>query len=254
MLFFRHKKDIIEIEKLKNKIDSDKLPVHIAIIMDGNGRWAKKRRLPRNIGHKEGAEAIRNVVLFANEIGIKHLTVYAFSTENWNRPKDEVDGLMKLLTEFLDKFNKEFGDKNIRIRHIGEPSALSPEIQEKIRTVQEKTRGNTGLSFNVALNYGGRLEIVQAVKKIIKEVNNGKIREEDIDENLISQYTFTKDIPDPDLIIRTSGECRLSNFMLWQSAYSEYLFDQVLWPDFKEEHLIEAISEFQNRKRRYGGI
>jgi len=253
MIFFHHK-DSMEIAKLKNKIDTDKLPVHIAIIMDGNGRWAKKRKLPRNVGHKEGADAIRDVVIFANEIGIKYLTVYAFSTENWNRPKDEVDSLMKLLTEFLDKFNKEFGDKNIRIRHIGEPSALRPEIQEKIKIVQEKTKGNSGLNFNVAINYGGRQEIVQAIKKIINDVKNGRIREEDIDENLISKYTFTKDIPDPDLIIRTSGECRLSNFMLWQSAYSEYLFDEVLWPDFNEGHLIEAISEFQNRKRRYGGI
>jgi len=242
-----------DINKLKSKIDLDKLPIHIAIIMDGNGRWAKKRNLPRNIGHREGAEAIKRTVLFANELGIKHLTVYAFSTENWSRPKEEIDNLMKLLNEFLDRFNKEFGDKNIRIRHIGEPSVLSHEIQEKIKQVEKHTKDNNGLCFNVALNYGGKFEITQAIKKIANDIKENRIQVDDIDEKLISKYTFTKDIPDPDLIIRTSGEYRLSNFLIWQSAYSELWFDDVLWPDFNEIHLVNAITDFQNRERRYGG-
>jgi len=253
-MFFFRSKGANDIEELKKKIDLNNLPIHIAIIMDGNGRWAKKRSLPRNVGHKEGSEAIKRIVLFANEIGIKHLTVYAFSTENWNRPKDEIDSIMKLLNELLDRFDKEFGDKNIRIKHIGEPSVLPAEIQEKLKLVEKKTKENSGLCFNVALNYGGRYEIVQAIKKIAQELKKGIIQEEDIDEKLVSQYTFTKDIPDPDLIIRTSGEYRLSNFMLWQSAYSEFWFDDVLWPDFNETHLIRALSDFQNRARRYGGI
>lgn len=243
-----------DIEILKKKIKAQDNSLHIAIIMDGNGRWAKKRNLPRSVGHKKGGDAIKDVVLFANEIGIKYLTVYAFSTENWNRPQEEVKALMKLLNEFLDRFNKEFGDRNIRIRHIGDLSGLSVEIQEKIKYVEEKTKENDGLSFNVALNYGGRYEIVEVLKKITSDIKNGKIEEKDIDEKLISKYTFTKDIPDPDLIIRTSGEYRLSNFLLWQSAYSELWFDDVLWPDFNQKHLTKALLDFQKRKRRYGGI
>ncbi|MGE5329028.1 MAG: isoprenyl transferase [Deltaproteobacteria bacterium] len=253
MSFFK-KNNSKDIEGFRKKIDLQRLPVHIAIIMDGNGRWAKKRNLPRNIGHKEGAEAIKRTVLFSNELGINHLTVYAFSTENWSRPKEEVNALMKLLNEFLDGFDKEFGDKNIRIRHIGDPSALSAEIQTKIKEIENRTKDNSGLSFNVALNYGGRFEITQALKNIVKDIKEEKIQETDVTEAVISKYTFTKDIPDPDLIIRTSGEYRLSNFLIWQSAYSELWFDDVLWPDFDETHLLKAITDFQDRERRYGGI
>lgn len=253
MIFFRNE-DGSNVEELKRKISANNNPLHIAIIMDGNGRWAKKRNLPRNVGHRKGADALNNIVLFANDIGIKYLTVYAFSTENWNRPKEEVEALMKLLNEFLDRFNKDFGKRNIRIRHIGDPSALPAEIQEKVKYVEEKTKGNDGLSFNVALNYGGRYEIIEVLKKLSADIKTGKVKEDEIDENLLTKYLFTKDIPDPDLIIRTSGECRLSNFLLWQSAYSEFWFDDVLWPDFKEKHLIKAISDFQKRNRRYGGI
>lgn len=254
MNLFRKNYNRGEAKKLESELDFDKLPDHIAIIMDGNGRWAKKRNLPRNMGHKAGVETAKEIALYCNEIGIKHLTVYAFSTENWSRPKDEVNGIMKLLNEYLDRFEKEFGQKDIRIRHIGELSGLPDDIQEKIKAVQDRTKENKGLSFNVALNYGGRLEIINAVKHIVQEVNKEEIREEDIDEKLFSKYMFTKDIPDPDLIIRTSGECRLSNFLLWQSVYSEFWFDEVLWPDFNKMNLNKALLEFQKRKRTYGGI
>ena len=245
------------IKKLKEdkyKVDKNKLPVHIAIIPDGNGRWAKKRGLPRNAGHKEGSNALKRVVIFCNKIGVKYVTVYAFSTENWKRPKTEVEGLMELLLDFLANAEKELKGTDICIKVIGDIKALPPKLQEEIPKVVKMTENNTGLVLNIALNYGGRQEIVNAVKNIAKDVSKGKIKSEDIDEKLISSRMYTKDIPDPDLLIRTSGEWRISNFLLWQTAYTELWFTDVLWPDIKESHIIKAINDYGRRNRRFGGI
>lgn len=236
------------------QIDKSKLPVHIAIIPDGNGRWAKRRGLPRTMGHKAGSENIKKIVKLCNNIGIKYLTVYAFSTENWSRPKSEVDALMSLLLEYLRNAEKELSGANIRINVIGNIAGLPSELQKEIPRVEELTRKNTGLNLVMALNYGGRKEILCAVKSIVKSVANGDIKMEDIDEEVVSEHLYTKDIPDPDLIIRTSGEKRSSNFLLWQSAYSEFWFSEVLWPDFNEKHLLQALEDYQSRKRRFGGI
>jgi len=240
--------------KKKHEIDYGKLPEHIAIIMDGNGRWAKKRGLSRSIGHREGSNTLKKIVTFCEEIGIKYLTVYAFSTENWKRPKSEVDSLMSLLKEYLKNADKELSGKNVRINVIGDISRLSPEIQALTKKVMKSTSRNTGMLLNIALNYGGRDEILKAVKAIAKETAAGKISADDIDEKMISDHLYTSGIPDPDLLIRTSGEKRLSNFLIWQSAYSEFWFTDVLWPDFKKENMLEAIYAYQNRDRRYGGI
>jgi len=231
-----------------------KLPLHIAIIMDGNRRWAAKRGLPRSAGHKEGANTLRRITRICDEIGIKYLTVYAFSTENWNRPKDEVNTLMSLLLEFLKNADKEIGGRNIRIRVIGESKGLNEDIKREIIRVTEKTKANDGLTLVIALNYGGRLEITDAVKRIIKEVNKGGLKLEDIDEKVVSSYLYTAGMPDPDLIIRPSGENRLSNFLLWQSSYSEICCSDTLWPDFSKKDLLEAIEVFNKRNRRFGGI
>lgn len=241
-------------KKKKQDIDYSRLPEHIAIIMDGNGRWARKRGLSRSVGHREGSNTLKKMVIFCEEIGIKHLTVYAFSTENWKRPKNEVDSLMSLLKEYLRNADKELSGKNVRINVIGDISRLSPEIQNLTKKVMKSTRHNTGMNLNIALNYGGRDEILKAVRCIAKEVAAGKITADDIDEKTISDHLYTSGIPDPDLLIRTSGEIRLSNFLIWQSAYSEFWFTDVLWPDFKKENMIEAISDYQKRKRRFGGI
>lgn len=230
------------------------LPVHIAIIMDGNGRWAKKRGLPRNIGHREGSNALKRVVEACDSIGIKYFTVYAFSTENWKRPKNEVDTLMSLLLEYLRDSDRELAGKNVRIRVLGYIKGLPPEIQKEVDRVMENTKSNTGLNLNIALNYGSRDEILHGVKHIIKDVKAGKIDAEKINEQTFSEYLYTSGIPDPDLVIRTSGEMRVSNFLLWQMAYSEFWFTDVLWPDFKKEHIIEAVKEYQKRNRRYGGV
>ncbi|MCX7843543.1 MAG: isoprenyl transferase [Clostridia bacterium] len=239
----------------KNQVDIDKnnLPRHIAIIMDGNGRWAKKRGLPRNAGHREGSNALKNIVVFSDKIGIKYLTVYAFSTENWKRPKSEVDALMGLLLEYLKNAERELHGKNIRIRVIGDVNGLPEDIKKEIARVDKLTAKNTGLSLNIALNYGSRNEIVNAVKSLCVDVKNGRLSVKDIDEDSIAGRLYTFDMPDPDLIIRTSGEKRISNFLLWQSAYTEFWFTDVLWPDFKDNHLIEAIKEYQSRHRRFGG-
>ncbi|HOJ80885.1 MAG TPA: isoprenyl transferase [Clostridiales bacterium] len=230
------------------------VPVHIAVIMDGNGRWAAKRGLPRNAGHREGANTLKRLVKECNAIGIKYLTAYAFSTENWNRPKEEVDGLMDLLLEFLRNAEKELAGTNIRISVIGDTGKLSEEIRKEIRRVVANTAANTGLNLIIALNYGSRCEIAAAAARIAKDAKEGRLDPEDVDEELFSSYLYTSGIPDPDLVIRPSGEYRLSNFLLWQSSYSELWFSNVLWPDFSKEHLYQAIRDYQHRNRRFGGL
>ncbi|MGL5150016.1 MAG: isoprenyl transferase [Clostridium sp.] len=236
------------------KIDMDRIPEHIAIIMDGNGRWAKEKMLPRTMGHKAGVETIRRVIEESVNIGVKYLTLYAFSTENWKRPVDEVNALMKLLVEFLNKEIDSLDENNIRIQVLGNLTRLPLECQKEIRRATEKTKNNTTLTVNVALNYGGRDELVYAIQNICKEVRSGNLNIDSIDESVIENYLYTKGIPDPDIIIRPSGEQRISNFLLWQCAYSEFWYSNINWPDFKEEHLRKAISDFQGRSRRFGGL
>ena len=243
-----------EIDKERFEIDYNNLPVHIAIIMDGNGRWAKKRGLPRSIGHREGSNNLDKIAHFCGEIGIKFLTVYAFSTENWKRPKSEVDTLMDLLLDYLKNAESHIGGRSVRIKTIGDKSVLSKEIQEQIVRVTKLTENNTGLTLNIAINYGGKDEIVHAVKELAREVAEGSIKHDSIDEAMISKRLYTKDVPDPDLLIRPGGEKRISNFLIWQSAYTEFWYTDDLWPDFKKEHIIEAIKEFQIRNRRFGGV
>lgn len=230
------------------------LPQHIAIIMDGNGRWAKKRNLPRTMGHKAGVETIREIVKTCSKIGIKYLTLYAFSTENWKRPQDEVNTLMNLLVEYLRKEVEELDKNNVIINWIGDISKLPLICQEELKRAKEKTKDNNGLTLTLALNYGGRDEIKRAIIKIAKDVNAGKLDVDSIDENTISGYLDTANIPDPDLLIRPSGELRISNFLLWQIAYSELWFSDIYWPDFSSKHLLEAIKDYQKRERRFGSI
>ncbi|WP_408056717.1 isoprenyl transferase [Ureibacillus massiliensis] len=234
--------------------NSELLPSHIAIIMDGNGRWAKKRALPRIAGHHEGMKTVRKIARFADHIGIKVLTLYAFSTENWKRPKSEVDYLMGLPEKFLNSFLPELMERNIRVTMMGNKEGLPKHTQAVLNNAMEKTKNNTGLILNFAMNYGSRAEIVQAMKEIINEVNSGNLAIEDINEFKVNQYLMTSHLPEPDLLIRTSGEVRLSNFMLWQLAYTEFWFTDTLWPDFNESTFSEAITAYQNRNRRYGGL
>lgn len=233
--------------KKRNKLPEN-LPEHIAIIMDGNGRWAKKRSLPRTSGHSAGAKTFQNIARYCNKIGIKYLTVYAFSTENWKRPKDEVDAIMKLLHDYLvDSVN--FKDENIRVRFLGDLSRLSDELNGLIADAENNSKNATGLNLNVALNYGGRDEIVNAVRKLAaKGADLTALTEQELSDNL-----YTSGMPDPDLIIRPSGEYRLSNYLIWQSAYAEYWFTDTLWPDFSEKDIDKAIISFASRDRRYGG-
>jgi len=241
-------------KKAKIDVDYNNLPTHIGIIMDGNGRWARKRGLPRSAGHTAGARTLEKITRFAGEIGIKYVTFYAFSTENWRRPKDEVEALMKLMVVYLDDYRRLIGDEDIRIRFIGTKEGLSDEILEKIDIVENATKENTNITMNIALNYGGREEIVNAVRKISEGVKDGSINPDDIDEDTINRNLYTYYMPDPDLIIRPSGELRLSNFLMWQSAYSEFWFDDICWPDFTGDDLLRAISDYQKRNRRYGGV
>ena len=237
-----------------DQVALDRLPHHIAIIMDGNGRWAQRRALPRSMGHRAGVETLRKVVKTCSELGIKVLTVYAFSTENWSRPKDEVGVLMTLLTEYLRKELNELHQNNVVIRTIGGTKDLPMEAQHELDHSMKRTRENTGLILNLALNYGARSEIIDAVKRVSSDVLSGKHRIDEIDEAVFSQQLSTKGIPDPDLLIRTSGEMRLSNFLLWQLAYTEIVIIKDLWPDFGEKALLECIIEYQKRDRRFGGI
>ena len=235
-------------------LDMDRIPNHIAIIMDGNGRWAKERGLPRGMGHKAGVETIRIVLKEAVRLGVKNLTLYAFSTENWARPKEEVGGIMKLLVTYLKKELKECNDNGVKMNVLGDITKLPEECQVALREALETTKNNTTINLNFALNYGGRAEIVRAFKLITEDINKNKISEEDISEELISSYLYTNGIPDPDIIIRPSGEQRLSNFLLWQCAYSEFWYSNINWPDFREEDLRRAICDFQNRDRRFGKV
>lgn len=222
------------------------IPTHIAIIMDGNRRWARKRMLPTNLGHSQGAKTLEKTAIACQKRGIKYLTVFAFSTENWKRSEEEVNYLMKLLAENISDFDRRFENDDVRIRLVGDINGLPRDLQEGILKIEERTKNKTGLTVNVAINYGGRAEIVNAIKKIKED----KI--DDINEELVNKYMYTYDSPDPDLIIRTAGEKRVSGFLIWQSAYSEFYFTDVLWPDFDENELDKAIDEFNSRKRNFG--
>lgn len=241
----------------KNLPEFSVLPKHIGIIMDGNGRWAKKRNLPRYKGHIEGAKTFRKIGEFAADLGVKCLTFYAFSTENWKRPQEEVDAIMELFREYLyeaDERSAENEEKGITLRFIGDKSGIPEDIAALMNHIENISSDKSKVVLNIAVNYGGRHEITGAVKKIAEKVKNGEIDVCDIDENTISQHLYTKNLPDPDLIIRPSGECRLSNFLTYQSAYSELWFSDVLWPDFTEDDLVSALREFERRNRRFGGV
>ncbi len=234
------------------EFDKNSMPKHIAIIMDGNRRWAKKQGKNASYGHKEGAKTLEKIVRYANKIGLKYITVYAFSTENWKRAEEEVSALMMLLQNYLDDYSKRADTENIRVKILGDITALSSGMQKSILKCMERTKENTGVTFNIALNYGGRDEIVKAVKKIAEDVKEGKIDINNINEEMISNNLYTAGMPDPDLLIRTSGELRLSNFLPWQVVYSEFLFVDKNWPDFNEEDLDNAIIEYQKRTRKFG--
>ncbi|MFC4320150.1 isoprenyl transferase [Litchfieldia salsa] len=229
------------------------IPEHIAIIMDGNGRWAKKRALPRSAGHHEGMKVVKKVTKLASNLGVGILTVYAFSTENWKRPKDEVNYLMRLPEEFLSTFLPELIEENIQVRIMGDKTQLPSHTLNAVEKAVEETKGNTGMILNFALNYGSRSEILSAIEEMMIDYKNNEI-DSNVSEELFSTYLMSSGLKDPDLLIRTSGEMRLSNFMLWQLAYTEFWFSDVLWPDFSEAHLIEAITAYQKRGRRFGGI
>lgn len=231
-----------------------KIPNHVAVILDGNGRWAKKRLMPRNYGHMQGAKTVEKICKEAWNMGIKYLTVYAFSTENWKRPQEEVDALMKLLSKYLDDFKKRSDTDDLRLRIIGDKTGLNDEIRVKIEELEEYTKDNQGLNFTIAINYGSRDEMVRAMKKVALDVKEGKISPEDISEDMFENYLDTIGIPDPDLLIRTSGEQRLSNYLLWQLAYTEFYFTDVLWPDFSREDLEQAVIAYNKRDRRFGKI
>lgn len=241
-------------DKIKEQIDLENLPKHIAIIMDGNGRWARNKFLPRTAGHITGAEKVRDAVEACLDLNVPFLTLYAFSKENWKRPKKEVETLMQLLSKYLKKETAELDKNGVKINIIGDIEELPESVKLELKKSIEKTKDNTSLTFNLALNYGSRQEIVKAFKDMHLDIEQGKLDIDDVDENTISDYLYTKGQPDPDLIIRTSGEERISNFLLYQIAYSEFDFIDVLWPDFKKEDLYQSIIKFQKRTRRYGGI
>ncbi|WP_410769222.1 isoprenyl transferase [Fontibacillus sp. BL9] len=234
--------------------DSENIPKHVAIIMDGNGRWARKLGMPRIVGHRNGMKAVKRVTIAADELGISVLTLYAFSTENWKRPKEEVDFLMSLPTEFLALELEELIQKNVQVRMMGHTEELPQHTIAAMEEAIERTKHNTGLILNFALNYGGQREITESVKEIAREVMEGKIKPEEITQQMIGSRLLSGGLPDPDLLIRTGGELRLSNFMLWQTAYSELWFTDLYWPEFGREQLFAAVAEYQNRTRRYGGL
>ena len=241
--------------KKKPEVLSDSaLPVHIGIIMDGNGRWAKKRGLPRKAGHSAGAKTFRKITRYCSDIGIKYLTVYAFSTENWKRPEDEVRSLMKLFKSYLEEALADFKDDSIVVKFIGDKAPFDEDLRNLMIENEESSKGRDGMVLNIAMNYGSRDEIVRAVKNICNDVQSGAVLPENIDEQLISDYLYTSGQPDPDLIIRPSGEYRISNFLLWQSAYTEFVIMNKLWPDFETSDLDEAIKIYSQRNRRYGGV
>lgn len=254
MKLWKNNNDSIDLQDRIDNIKAQPIPEHVAIIMDGNGRWAKKRTLPRVAGHHEGAKVVRKITRFANQLGVKTLTLYAFSTENWKRPKMEVDFLMKLPSEFLQTFLPELIEENVQVKMIGNKSILPAATLKAIDEAIQSTAHNDGLVLNFAMNYGSRAEIIEAVKNVLIDAQSGIIDEEKLTEEVFSSYLMTNELADPDLLIRTSGEIRLSNFMLWQLAYAEFWFTDVLWPDFGEEHFVEAVEVFQKRQRRFGGV
>ena len=241
----------LELENITNCKRAGSIPNHVAIIMDGNGRWAKKRLLPRAAGHRKGVETVRTIVQTATNLGIKYLTLYTFSTENWKRPENEVSTLMRLIVKSLRDETDELNSNNVRLTCIGDINNLPDVVQKELQEAEEKTNNNKKMTLNLALSYSGRSEITQAIKAIANDYKNGLLREE-ISEELISNYLYTKNIPDPDLVIRSGGEYRVSNFLLWQIAYSEIFVTNLLWPDFRCNDFIDAISNFQNRERRFG--
>lgn len=230
------------------------LPKHIGIIMDGNGRWAKKHGLPRSAGHTVGAAVFKTITRYCSSIGIQYLTVYAFSTENWKRPQDEVGAIMRLFGQYLEDALRDFLNENIKVRFIGDTSVFSPKLQKLIYKTEQISENRTGMVLNIAMNYGGRAELTRAVKQLAEDVKNGTLELDDIDEDAIAQKLYTAGQPNPDLIIRPSGENRISNFLLWQSAYAEYIVMDILWPDFKPKDLDRALDEYVNRNRRFGGV
>ncbi|MEG0919495.1 MAG: isoprenyl transferase [Anaerovoracaceae bacterium] len=236
-------------------LDMNRIPAHVAIIMDGNGRWAKKRNLPRVMGHNAGMKAMKEIVRECGTLGIKHLTVYAFSTENWKRTEEEINGIFGLLVTYVDKELNEICQNNVKLAILGDLTDMPEKVKSKLDLALEKTKDNTGLQFNIALNYGGRDEILRAVKEIVKDNKAGLLKDDDITEATMAERLFTgkHSVPDPDLVIRTSGEIRLSNFLLWQLAYSEMVFTDILWPDYTPEEFKKSICEYQSRDRRFGG-
>ncbi|EFV35803.1 isoprenyl transferase [Gemella morbillorum] len=251
-MFNFFKKNRLE-EKIEEK-KLEKIPTHVAIIMDGNGRWAKKRNMPRVKGHYEGMQTVKKITKYASKLGIQYLTLYAFSTENWARPKEEVSYLMDLPEKMFTSFMPELMENNVKVEVIGVVEKLPENTRKAVEDAIEQTKNNTGLKLIFALNYGSKDEIVTAVKRIAQGATNNEYKVEEIDEQLISDNLFTKDTPDPDLLIRTSGEQRISNFLLWQIAYSEFIFTKVAWPDFVEEEFYKALLEYQSRDRRFGGL
>ncbi|SFE09709.1 isoprenyl transferase [Thermophagus xiamenensis] len=239
---------------IKEQLDKEKLPKHVAIIMDGNGRWARKRGNARVFGHQHGVKSVREVTEAAAELGLKFLTLYAFSTENWSRPKTEVDALMSLLVSTISAETKTLMDNNVKLKSIGCKETLPLDVQEKLSACIEQTKHNDGLTLVLALSYSSRWEIVEGVKKVAADILSGKLSIEQINSEIFSRYLETSDMPDPELLIRTSGELRISNFLLWQIAYSELYFSDVLWPDFRKEHFFKALLEYQGRERRFGKI
>ncbi len=239
--------------ELEAAIGADKVPRHVAVIMDGNGRWAVEKGLPRHEGHRQGVETVRSIVINCSKIGIKVLTLFAFSTENWKRPVREVNYLMSLPVEYFQTELNELMRNNVQVRLIGDREKLPRKVQKAVQDGYEATKNNTGMILNFALNYGSRQEITMAVNRVLKDAKEGKIKRA-INEKTFSQYMYTSELPDPDLLIRTSGEIRISNFLLWQLAYSELWFTDVYWPDFSKGHLLEALNEYQKRKRRFGSV
>lgn len=241
-------------KRVKTEVDLNNIPRHVAFIMDGNGRWAKKRGMPRLVGHNAGTETLKKIVKESQRLGVEYITFYAFSTENWKRPSEEVNGLMDILVKFLKSEIDEIHENQVKISILGDISRLPNYARTQVEYALDKTKDNQGMHFNIALNYGSRDEIVRATKRIAENIQNGSLSIEDINENIISKNLYTADMPDPDLLIRTSGEIRLSNFMLWQLAYSEMKFLDIFWPDFNEEIYRKALADYQTRNRRYGAV
>lgn len=253
-LFGKRRKSALSEEELMKQLDISKLPVHVAIIMDGNGRWATRRGAPRSLGHRAGVNALREIVKLSVELKLKYLTVYAFSTENWKRPREEVNILMNLLVEYLYKEIDELCANNVYINPMGILSELPAKPREAVDMAIRRSKNNTGLVFNVALNYGGRSELLKAVREIGLKINSGEIKVEEINEQVIADHLYTAGQPDPDLLIRPSGDCRVSNFLLWQLAYTEFWLTDVMWPDFGRQEFLQALLDFQQRERRFGGL